>query len=269
MRDPRLPDNQLRGRVGSRTVYEEELSFTNRVADRAADIAMSYFRSRFDVKIKPDMTPVTEADLAVEEMFRKEVSVVFPSDVVVGEEHGIAEGDRRWVIDPIDGTKNFTDGVPIWGTLIALQIGGRGVLGVASAPAMGERYVAVRGGGATCNGERISVRSRPLDHSFLIYSSVESWFDDRRNAFEALVRATRRNRGFGDFWGHMLVARGAADIMAEPELRIWDWAAAEVIVEEAGGRMTTFEGEPLGDGSSVLTTSAAVHDQVLRVLSGP
>jgi histidinol-phosphatase len=249
-------------------MFEEEFSFANKLADRAADIAMRYFRGRFDVRIKPDMTPVTEADLAVEEMFRREVSVAFPSDVVVGEEHGIEDGERRWVIDPIDGTKNFTDGVPIWGTLIALHVEGRGALGIASAPALGERYAAVHRGGATCNGEPISVATRPLAGSFFIYSSAESWLDKRRPAFEALLRGTRRNRGFGDFWGHMLVARGAADIMAEPELRIWDWAAVQVIVEEAGGRMTTFEGGPLSDGSSALTTSAAIHDEVVELLSG-
>jgi histidinol-phosphatase len=249
-------------------VFEEELAFAERMADRAAEIAMGYFRGRFDVRLKADRSPVTDADLAVEEMFRTEVAVVFPSDAVVGEEQGSGSGDRRWVIDPIDGTKNFADGVPIWATLIALQVQGRGVLGIASAPALGERYAAARGQGATCNGSKIGVASRHLADSFFVYSSADEWMSKRRGAFEALLTRTRRNRGFGDFWGHMLVATGSADIMAEPSLRIWDWAALQVIVEEAGGRMTTFEGEPLSDGSSAVTTSSAVHAEVVEVLSG-
>ncbi|HYY08354.1 MAG TPA: inositol monophosphatase family protein, partial [Actinomycetota bacterium] len=188
---------------------------------------------------------------------------------VTGEEHGEGSGDRVWIVDPIDGTKNFADGVPIWATLLALQVDGRTELGLASAPAMSERYEAVRGEGARWNGREIRVSERPLAQAFLLFSTVDDWLGGaREEAFRALVRDTRRNRGFGEFWGHLLVARGAAEVMIEPQLRIWDWAAIAAIVEEAGGRVTTFEGGPPWDGSSVLTTNGAVHDEVVRRLSG-
>jgi histidinol-phosphatase len=250
-------------------VLEAELAFANEVADRAAEIAMGFFRGSFSVSWKPDDSPVTEADLAVEAMVRERLADRFPDDGVIGEEQGgeVREG-RLWVIDPIDGTKNFADGVPVWATLLALQVDGRGMLGVASAPALGERTVAVRGDGVRCNGlpVRVSNRAR-LEEALLVYSSIDSWLEGpRREAFEGLLRDTRRNRGFGDFWGHALVARGAADVMAEPELAIWDWAALAVIVEEAGGRITAFDGSPLAHGSSVLTTNGHVHDEVVRRL---
>ena len=174
-----------------------------------------------------------------------------------------------WIVDPIDGTKNFADGVPIWATLLALQVEGRSVLGMASAPAMGERYEAVRGGGARWNGRELHTSERKLEDAFMVFSSLDDWLGGpREEAFLELLRDTRRSRGFGDFWGHMLVGRGAADLMMEPALRIWDWASIVVIVEEAGGRVTTFEGEEPSDGSSLLTTNGVVHEEAVRRLSG-
>ncbi len=251
-------------------MFDVELAFANEAADRAAEIALSFYLGKFDVRQKPDLSPVTEADLAIEAMFREIVAERFPGDAVIGEEGGASEtSDRTWVIDPIDGTKNFTDGVPLWATLLALQVEGRGMVGFVSAPAMFERYHAVRGEGAWWNGRELRVSSRGLADSFFLYSSVDEWLEgERREAFLGLLRSTRRNRGFGDFWGHMLVARGAADIMAEPDLRIWDWAAMRVIVEEAGGRVTTFDGGEVTDGSSVLTTNGLVHDEVVGRLAG-
>jgi histidinol-phosphatase len=251
-------------------MFEAELAFALEVADRAAEIAMSFFGGEFEVREKPDRSPVTEADLAVEAMFREAVAERFPGDGVLGEEGGGQEtAGRVWVVDPIDGTKNFADGVPLWATLVALRIGGEGMLGVASAPAIGERYEAVRGGGARCNGKTIHVTSRDrIEDAFFVYASLDEWLDGPRlDAFTALVWDTRRSRGFGDFWGHVLVARGAADIMAESELAVWDWAALEVIVREAGGRVTTFDGEPPSGTCSVLTTNGALHDEVLRRLA--
>ncbi|HEY7400592.1 MAG TPA: inositol monophosphatase family protein [Actinomycetota bacterium] len=250
-------------------MFEEELAFAEEAADRASEIAMSFFLGTFEVREKPDRSPVTEADLAVEAAFREMVAERFPDDAVVGEEQGrTGAADRAWVVDPIDGTKNFADGVPVWATLLALQVDGRSVVGVAAAPALHERFTAVEGGGAFRNGSRIHASDRSLDRAFFLYSSVDEWiFGARRKAFEGLLRDTRRNRGFGDFWGHMLVARGVADIMVEPELNLWDWAAPEIIVREAGGRMTTFEGEPLDDVCSALTTNPLVHDEVVRRLN--
>ena len=141
---------------------------------------------------------------------------------------------------------------------------------MASAPALGERYEAVRGGGARWNGRELRASRRGLPDAFMVFSSVDDWVGTPREAaFHALLSGSRRSRGFGDFWGHMLVARGAADFMLEPALRVWDWASVTVIVEEAGGRVTTFEGDPPSDGSSVLTANPVVHEEVLRSLSLP
>jgi histidinol-phosphatase len=252
-------------------VFERELSFAHELADRAAEISMSYFLGEFEVRQKPDLTPVTQADLEVETAVREMIAARFPADAVTGEEHGESAGDRVWIVDPIDGTRNFADGVPIWATLLALQVEGRSVLGMASAPALGERYEAVRGGGARWNGRELRASERKLDDAFMVFSSVDDWLGGpREDAFLDLLRDTRRSRGFGDFWGHMLVARGAVDFMMEPSLRIWDWASIVVIVEEAGGLVTTFDGEEPWDGSSILTANPVVHGDVVRRLSpGP
>jgi histidinol-phosphatase len=255
------------GTVGP--VFEQELAFAHDVADRAAEISMSYFLGEFEVRQKADLSPVTQADLEVETAVREMIAARFPADAVTGEEHGEGAGDRVWIVDPIDGTRNFADGVPIWATLLALQVEGRSILGLIAAPALGERYEAVRGQGARWNGRELRVSERKLDDAFMVYSSVDDWVERARHEpFMQLVREVRRTRGFGDFWGHMLVARGAADFMLEPALRLWDWAPITVIVEEAGGRVTTFEGEEPSDGSSILTSNAVLHEDVMRRLSG-
>jgi histidinol-phosphatase len=249
-------------------MFERELTFAHELADRAGEISMSYFLGEFEVRQKPDLSPVTQADLEVETALREMIADRFPDDAVTGEEHGAGAGERVWIIDPIDGTKNFADGVPIWATLLALQVDGRSVLGMASAPALGERYEATSGGGARWNGRELRASTRSLDDSFMVFSSVDDWLDGpRASAFRHLLSGSRRSRGFGDFWGHMLVARGAADFMLESALRIWDWVSVTVIVEEAGGRVTTFEGDPPSDGSSVLTANPVVHQEVLRSLT--
>lgn len=250
-------------------MFEQELAFAHELADRAAEISMSYFLGEFEVRQKPDLSPVTQADLEVETAVREMIADRFPADAVIGEEHGSGSGDRIWIVDPIDGTKNFADGVPVWATLLALQVDGRSVLGIANAPALGERYEALRGGGARWNGRELRSSDRQLGDAFMVFSSVDDWLGGpREEAFRGLLRDTRRSRGFGDFWGHMLVARGAADLMMEPALRVWDWASITVIVEEAGGRVTTFEGAEPSDGSSILTTNGAVHAETVRRLAG-
>jgi histidinol-phosphatase len=250
-------------------VLEQELAFAHEVADRAGEISMSYFLGEFEVQQKADLSPVTQVDFEVETAIRDMIAERFPADAVTGEEHGAGAGDRVWIVDPIDGTRNFADGVPIWATLLALQVEGRSVLGLIAAPALGERYEAVRGQGARWNGRELHVSERKLDDAFMVYSSVDDWVERARHGpFLQLVRDVRRTRGFGDFWGHMLVARGAADFMLEPALRLWDWAPITVIVEEAGGRVTTFDGEEPSDGSSILTSNAVLHEDVVRRLSG-
>lgn len=250
-------------------MFEEELAFANELADQAGEIGMSFFGGDFTVQIKPDSSPVTEADLAIEAMVREAVKERFPGDAVLGEEGGLeGEGARRWIVDPIDGTRNFADGVQVWANLIALAVDDEPVVGVVNAPALGERYEAAKGGGSRLNGKPIHVsRADRVSRAFVVYASVEDWLaGSLREPFIALVSEARRNRGFGDFWGHMLVARGSADVMLEVELATWDWAALQVIVREAGGRMTTFEGRPLAHGGSVLSSNGVLHDELVARL---
>lgn len=254
-------------------MYEHERSFAAGLADRAATIGMSIFRHDVvRVTLKADMTPVTQADTQIEAMVREQVAAAFPDDRVLGEEEGgDASGDGRvWIVDPIDATANFARGIPIWATLIALQVDGEQVLGLVNAPALGERYEAVNGGGATCNGDRIRVSSEAvLAESQLLFAELGPWIDDPRNeAVLATLAAARRTRGFGDFWGHMLVARGSAEAMIEPELSLWDYAALVPIVREAGGRMTAMDGGPLRHGGSVLTSNDVLHDELVARLTG-
>lgn len=252
-------------------MWESELAFAHEIADRADVIAMDLFRGEFEVRRKADRTPVTEADLAIEAMVREAVAERFPGDVVLGEETGQqGDAERVWIVDPIDSTKNFAAGIQIWGTLLALRAGEHLVLGLVSAPALGERYEATLGGGARCNGEPIRVSDvEDLSRAHVLFGGVRAWLETpQRDAFLDLLAIARRTRGFGDFWAHMLVARGAADVMLEPELRVWDWAALSVIVEEAGGRITRLDGGPPTDRGGVLTTNGRLHDEVLGRLGG-
>jgi histidinol-phosphatase len=251
-------------------VLEAELAFANELADEAGRIGMSFFRGSFDVRTKVDRTPVTEADLAIEAMVREAIRERFPGDGVLGEEGGAeGGGPRRWIVDPIDGTKNFADGIQVWATLIALAVDDRPMLGVVNAAALGERYEAVRGGGARMNGEPIEVsRADRIERASVLHAEVPDWLDgEHGRALADLLRQARRDRAFGDFWGHVLVARGSADVCFEPELATWDWAAIEVVVEEAGGRMTQFDGSPLAHGGSVLTSNGVLHDELLARLA--
>jgi histidinol-phosphatase len=254
-------------------VFEEELALANEMAEEAGRIALSFYRGTFDVRMKVDRTPVTEADLAIEEMVRTAIGRRYPDDGVLGEEGGSRGGGgaRRWIVDPIDGTKNFADGIQVWATLIALAVDGNPVLGVVNAAALGERYEAVRGGGARMNGEPIQVsRADRVGRASVLHAGLRHWLDGEYGpALLDLLTESRRERSFGDFWGHMLVARGSADVSFEPELATWDWAAVQVVVEEAGGRMTQFDGSALAHGGSVLSTNGILHDEILaRLESG-
>jgi histidinol-phosphatase len=245
-----------------------------------ADIADSITRERFlaadlSVDTKPDLTPVTEADTAVERACRDRLRVARPNDAVVGEEYGGSdrESSRRWIIDPIDGTKNYVRGIPVWATLIALEEAELRV-GVASAPALGRRWWAARGGGAFV-ADGFSEAPRPirvsrvtrLEDAQLATSGLTNWEEiGRLENLLALIRRCWRTRGYGDFWGYMLVAEGAADVMLEPEVEIWDLAAPQVIVEEAGGRFTDLGGSARPDGGSALASNALLHEAVLDVV---
>ncbi len=260
--------------------YSDDLSLAHVLADTADAIALARFRA-LDLRVdrKPDLTPVSDADLAVERALRATRARPPPRGAARGEEMGATEaaagpGTRVWVIDPIDGTKNFVRGVPIWATLIALMEGDEPVVGMVSAPALGRRWWAARGHGAwagrhTAAATRIRVSnvSRLSDASFC-YSNLIGWEQNGRlAAMLDIMRTTWRNRAFGDFYGHMLVAEGAVDIMVEPELSLWDVAALVPIITEAGGTFTDLSGRPNPGGGSAVTTNGKLHADLLARLS--
>ena len=248
----------------------DDLALALALADLADATTMPRFRAAdLVVETKPDLTPVTEADRATERALRSAIEEARPGDAVLGEEYGTTGASHReWVLDPIDGTKNFVRGAPVWATLVALRENGVVTTGVVSAPALGRRWWAARGRGAFADGSPISVsRVSEIGDAFLSYSSLTGWEAmGRLDAFVDLTRRVWRTRAFGDFWSYMLVAEGAVDLAAEPEVSLWDLAALQVIVEEAGGRFTDLEGRPRADGGSAVTTNGLLHDAVLDVI---
>jgi histidinol-phosphatase len=250
-----------------------DLELALELADVADGISLPRFRAAdLAVETKPDRTPVTEADKAVEAALRDVLAGERPGHAVLGEEEGTtgdADAQWRWIIDPIDGTANYLRGIPVWATLIALEHAGEIVVGVASAPAMGHRWWAARGDGAFADGRPISVsKVASIENAQLSSDGFDSW--ERHggsDAFMALVRRCWRTRGFGDFWQHMLVAEGAVDIALEPEVSLWDLAAIQVIVEEAGGRFTDLGGEARADGGTACSTNGLLHAAVLDALA--
>lgn len=247
-----------------------DLSLALALADAADVITMKHFRTAtLAVRTKSDSSPVSEADEETERALRDLLGQQRPEDGVLGEEYGTTGTTaRRWIIDPIDGTRNYVRGVPVFGTLIALEEQGRVTVGVVSAPALGRRWWARRGDGAFCNGTRLRVSGvTTLKEAFIGYDSVTDFQPSQAESrFVDLLHACDRSRGFGDFWAHMLVAEGAIDIALEPKVATWDMAPIQVIVEEAGGRFTSFGGEARPDGGSGLSTNGAIHEAVLEYL---
>jgi histidinol-phosphatase len=252
----------------------DDLAFALSLADTADVITLPRFRAAdLAVRTKPDRTPVTEADQAAERALRDRIAAERPTEAVIGEEEGASGSDvarARWIIDPIDGTNNYLRGIPVWATLLALERDGRLAVAVVSAPALGRRWWAARGAGAFANGDRIHVS--PVDdlaRAQLCYASFTSWeAAGRGERFLDLLRRCGRTRGFGDFWAHMLVAEGAAEVAVEPEVALWDLAAVHLIVEEAGGRFTDLQGQSRADGGSAVSSNGRVHDEVLTLLGG-
>lgn len=250
-----------------------DLAFALELADLADSLSLPRFRAAdLVVETKPDMSPVSDVDRDVEQALRDRIAGDRPQDGVVGEEFG-AEGSEmaRWIIDPIDGTKNYVRGIPIWGTLIALERDGEIAAGVISAPALSRRrWWAARGEGAFADDHPIRVSEvSQLDDAQLLFGGLKAW--KRTGFLDRLVDLTLRcwrGRGFGDFWMHMLVAEGAADVAAEPEVSLWDLAAVKLIVEEAGGRFTDLSGRATPSGGSALSTNGLLHDEVISLLTG-
>jgi histidinol-phosphatase len=253
-------------------MYDRELAFAHELADRADAIGSKLFRrSELGIRRKADHSLVTEADTSIERTLREAIAISFPEDRILGEEEGGSHepAGRVWILDPIDGTANYARGIPVWATLIALRVDGAAALGVASAPLLAERYAAVRGHGATMNGVpiRVSDVSVMSESQVLFQEFAELTGDRYRDVSLGLARDAWRTRGFGDFWAHALVARGAAEVVLEPALAIWDYAALEVLIDEAGGRTSAFDGGPLVHGGSMLATNGPLHDEVLRRLA--
>ncbi len=257
----------------------EDLALAHRLADAADAITLSRYQAiDLTVTTKPDNTPVTDADKSAEDAIRALLHAHRPDDGIVGEEFGTegTEKERYWVIDPIDGTKNFLRGVPTWATLIGLmekQADGteQVVVGVVSAPALYRRWYAFEGGGAfvIVNKEvpkRISVSAvSKIEDASISHSDFIGW-GERLEPFNNLMKSAWRTRAHGDFWSHMLVAEGAVDIAAEPSLAPRALAALDIIVREAGGRFTNIEGIDGSLGGSGLSTNAALHDYVVSAL---
>jgi histidinol-phosphatase len=251
---------------------DDELAFAHDVADAADKITLARFGTKdLIVDQKPDLTPVSDADRATERQIVDMIATARPTHAIVGEEYGATgAGPWAWIVDPIDGTKNYVRGIPVWATLIALTCNGVPVLGMVSAPALDRRWWSARKQGAFLNGDQIRVSSvsRVTDAQVSLGAERElaeaGWGEGAR----AITERAWRVRGFGDFWSHMLVAEGAADVALDAGVHAWDMAAVVPIVEEAGGRFSDFAGRPGYDHGSGLSTNGLVHDEVVALLRG-
>jgi histidinol-phosphatase len=254
---------------------DRALEFALEIAELGGEIAMRHYQKGPALQRKSDGTWVTEADVAVETELRAAIAKAWPDHNVWGEEEGLAaasgadahEGNPTWIVDPIDGTHNYMAGIPIWATLVGLQTGDGFIVGVCNAPALGETYEAALGSGARMNGDPIHAGDvSSLDEATTLFGDPQAFVDDGLGDFlDELVSASWRIRGFGDFWGHMLVARGAAHVMVEPELNIWDTAALVPIVTEAGALITHIDGKPWTQKGSCLTACSKLHPRIVEM----
>jgi histidinol-phosphatase len=261
-------DEELRGWVDAALQW----------CDETDAIALRHFRQDVDVERKPDRTFVTVADTSIERRLRERIADAFPGHLVVGEEFGTDAGDAamRWYIDPIDGTHNYIRGIPIFATLLAVERDGELQAAVISAPALRERWWAWRGGGAWASGGariettriRVSRVGDLADAQVLYTSPIDIERSGKAPGFRSLLEGAWRDRGFGDFWSYTLVAEGAAEAMVEIDLRTWDAAAPTLLVEEAGGRVTDFDGRRDIHSRTILATNGHLHDAVRSVLVG-
>lgn len=252
------------------TPYSEELELALSLADESRRILRGHFGSQLQVEWKGDNTPVTKADREVEETLRSRFAKATPDYGIIGEEFGREPGliDREWIVDPIDGTKAFIHHVPLFGTLIALLEKGEPVLGVIDLPILGERMQATRGGGCFRNGQPCRVSEVGMVEEALLLDGSITTMERLGHgpAWAALRQKARLHRGWGDCYGHFLVASGAAEVMADPVVEIWDIAPLGVILPEAGGRFTSFQGRDSIRDRSGLSTNGRLHDVVLNAL---
>ena len=259
------------------TDYTDDLRLAHVLADDADSLTTARFKALdLHVMSKPDLTPVTDADQAVEDMIRRTLSRVRSRDAVTGEETGsTGHSQRRWIVDPIDGTKNFVRGVPVWATLISLVVDEEVVLGVVSAPMLQRRWWASSGNGAWTGRSLLKATQcqvsdvRRLEDASLSYASLHGWDErERLDDFLSLMRRCWRTRAYGDFWSYMLIAEGAVDLAAEPELAVYDMAALDIIVREAGGRFTSLDGTDGPWGGNAIASNGHLHEAALSFLGG-
>jgi myo-inositol-1(or 4)-monophosphatase len=249
------------------------LDFAVEIAHQAGRTTLAYFQASFEVETKTDSTPVTIADRSAEQLLRSRIERRFPGHAILGEEYGAtgpAGASCRWILDPVDGTRSFVHGVPLYATLIGVEVDGDPAVGVAYFPALDEMVHAARGLGARWNGRPCRVSSTAnLAGATFCYTSVEGFLrQGRQGALDLLVGATSVQRGWGDAYAHALVATGRIDLAVEPVMNIWDNAPLLPILEEAGGRFTDWTGAPRIDGGDALSTNGLLHDAVLALLDG-
>jgi histidinol-phosphatase len=258
--------------------YTAELQFALDVALLGGAVALEQYQGTPQRRRKRDGSWVTEADIATESTIRKHIGSAWPDHNILGEEEGLTSasggdavaGAPTWIVDPIDGTNNFMSEIPTWATLVALRVDDRNVVGVAHAPALNETYDAAAGLGARYNGHLMMVDKLDTLAGATVFLGGDKAFykHNLERLHEQLVLQSWRTRGFGDFWGHVLVARGAGHVMLEPQVSMWDVAALEIIVAEAGGRLTHADGSTFSGEGSCLTTNGVLHEQIVAMATG-
>jgi len=250
----------------------EFLKVAIEAAKKSEKVIMDYFNGEFDVKMKSDMTPVTQADVDAEKTIVGHIKENFPDHGFIGEESGTSNQDSEylWIIDPIDGTKNFARKLPFFATQIALMKNGELIAGVSNAPALREFLYAEKGKGAFLNEKQVNVSSiEKIDESYLTYGGIDEFeTSNLLPNFISLFKKTHAHRGFGDCWSYSMLAQGKTDIMVEAAVAIWDIAAVTVIVQEAGGKVTDLEGNPIvRESKHILATNGKLHNEVLGYFS--
>lgn len=263
--------------MNTRSRLSDDLQVLAGILNQVDEYTLRRFRADdLQIETKPDMTPVTDADKGAEQIIRSMLGQFRARDAIYGEEGGSHKGysNRRWIIDPIDGTKNYVRGVPVWATLVGLEEDGEIVLGMVSAPALKRRWWAARGLGAFtgkswASAQQIHVsRVGRLEDASFSYSSMGGWSDrGQLRAFMRLAQSCWRTRAYGDFWSYMLLAEGAVDIAAEPDLELYDMAALVPIIEEAGGKFTSLDADPGPWGGNAVATNGFLHQATLDMLN--
>ncbi len=256
--------------ISDKNELEQLLEFAGRLAREAGEITLRYFQGSFVLDRKPDKSFVTTADREAERYLRTAIEQVFPDDGILGEEEGNKPGisDRRWIVDPIDGTYSFVHGVPLYAVLIGLVVDDEPVLGAVNLPALNEIVSAAQGLGCFCNGKRVNVSATGSVEDALLLStdfgSCEQYGFGR--AAEKLQRQAKARRTWGDAYGHVMVATGRAEIMLDPVMNVWDCAALLPIVEEAGGTFTDWGGQRTIHGGNAISTNKLLFETVIKAI---